>query len=204
MKKIINAAAVIMMISVLTMSSAHARDGFYLAARGGLDWNNFNSKNDSVTASSKSDFGRSEILSGAVGYRHKFFRGEFEYITRKDAEEDVIDEFGDVTAHMSLAATSYMFNGYLDFLPNYWISPYISAGIGWSEIELTHEGVGASAATHTWKKSAAFTWQAGVGLTLRLNRCLNIDTGYRYFTLGKINNAEVNNHEWYAGLRFTF
>lgn len=196
-------AAAVMALSLTTAAIAEARDGFYLAARGGLTWNNFNSKDDPVTESAFSSIGRVKMFSGALGYRYRFFRGEFEFINRDDAEEPYIDASGDHLNDLSVSSTSYMFNGYIDFLPNYWITPYISGGIGWSKLEfvddqlLWHKSV-------KYKKSHAFTWQMGAGLSIRLNKCLNIDTGYRYFTLGKIEHAEVNAHEWYAGIRFTF
>ena len=196
-------AAIAMALSLMTATLAQARDGFYLAVRGGLTWNNFNSKDDPVTESALSSIGRVKMFSGAVGYRYRFFRGEFEFINRDDAEEPYIDSSGDHLNDLSVGSTSYMFNGYIDLLPNYWITPYISGGIGWSKLELVDKRI-IMGTTVRYKKSGAFTWQMGAGLSIRLNKCLNIDSGYRYFTLGKINHAEVNAHEWYAGIRFTF
>jgi opacity protein-like surface antigen len=93
-----------------------------------------------------------------------------------------------------------MLNAYIDFMPNYWISPYITGGIGYSEITYEYRD-------HLDEFSMdekKFSWQAGGGLTIRINKCLNLDGGYRYYTLGKIDRGEVNGHEWYAGIRFTF
>lgn len=189
--------------AVLCLSTvAEARDGFYLTARGGMTWNNLNSKKDSVTADKVSKLDHVGMFGGAIGYKYKYFRAEFEYISRKDAEEEITTS-GVHTSDMTVSSDSYMANIYLDFMPNYWISPYVSAGIGMSQLEMTNKTVGAFGQSEKWEKDT-FTWQVGAGLTLRLNRCLNIDTGYRYYTLGKIENAEVNSHEWYAGLRFTF
>ena len=204
MNKLAKLAAVALVSSFVLSPAAEARDGFYLAVRGGLVWNNFNSKDDAVTETSQSDVGRANEFSAAVGYRYKFFRGEFEFINRDDTDEPFHDTTGAHTADLSLGSTSYMFNGYIDFLPNYWISPFITGGIGWSKLEFTHKELGILGKTDKWKRSSAFTWQAGAGLSIRINKCLNIDTGYRYWTLGKIRSAEVNAHEWFAGLRFTF
>ncbi len=204
MKKTMTLAALVMAISLTTATLAQARDGFYLAVRGGLTWNNLNAKDDPVTDSALSDAGRVKMFAGAVGYRYKFFRGEFEFINRDDAEEPYVDTGGDHLNDVSVGSTSYMFNGYLDFLPNYWITPYISGGIGWSKLELVNKELIGIGTTHRYKKSRAYTWQMGAGLSIRLNKCLNIDSGYRYFTLGKVHHAEVNAHEWYAGIRFTF
>ena len=204
MNKFTKIAAIALASSVALSPVAEARDGFYLGLRGGLVWNNFNSKKDSVTEDSQSDIGRAQEFSAALGYRYKFFRGEFEFINRQDTDEAYIDETGDHTADLSVGSTSYMFNGYLDFLPYYWISPFITGGIGWSKLEFSHKEIGAVGKKSKWKRSSAFTWNAGAGLSIRINKCLNIDTGYRYWTLGKIKQAEVNAHEWFAGLRFTF
>jgi len=204
MNKFTTLAASALVLSMALSAPAEARDGFYLAARGGLVWNNFNSKDDAVSETSQSNIGRANEYSGAIGYRYKFVRAEIEYIHRDDTDEPYDDENGVHTADLSVGSKSLMFNGYLDFLPNYWISPYIGGGLGVSKIEFTHTEVGALGGSDTWKKNRAFTWQAGAGVSIRLNKCLNIDTGYRYWTLGKILHAEVNAHEWYAGLRFTF
>lgn len=204
MNKLAKLAAVALVSSFILSPAAEARDGFYLAVRGGMVWNNFNDKKDAVTKDSKTDLGRVNEFSAAVGYRYKFFRGEFEFINRDDTDGEPVSIAGIHVFDMSVGSTSYMFNGYIDFLPNYWISPFITGGIGWSKLELMHDGVGGGNVSHKWKKDRAFTWQAGAGLSIRINKCLNIDTGYRYWTLGKIEGGEVNAHEWFAGLRFTF
>ncbi len=188
---------------VLSMSSvAEARDGFYLTARGGMTWNNLNSKKDAISDDKVSKLDHVGVYSGAIGYKYGYLRGEFEYIWRADAEEAITTE-GFHTADMTVSSESYMFNMYLDFMPNYWISPYISGGVGMSKLELINKTVGDDGHTDSWEENK-FTWQIGAGLSIRINRCLNLDAGYRYYTLGKINNAEVNTHEWYGGIRFTF
>ena len=202
MKKSLVLACSALALGLALSSAAEARDGFYLTARGGMTWNNFNSKKDAISDKKVTKLDHVGVYSGAVGYKYKYFRGEFEYVWRADAEE-AITEGGIHTADMTVSSQSYMFNAYLDFMPNYWISPYIGGGIGMSKLELEHDGIGIADPKTHWNKNT-FTWQIGAGLTIRLNRCLNIDAGYRYYTLGKIEEAEVNTHEWYAGLRFTF
>ena len=118
---------------VLGVSSvAEARDGFYLAARGGMTWNSLNNKDDDVTKAAVSDLDSVGMYSGAVGYKYKYFRAELEYVARDDAEEDVIST-GQHTSTATVSSTSYMLNLYVDLMPNYWISPYFGGGIGMSE-----------------------------------------------------------------------
>ena len=202
MKKSLVLACSALALGLALSSAAEARDGFYLTARGGMTWNNFNSKKDAISDKKVTKLDHVGVYSGAVGYKYKYFRGEFECVWRADAEES-ISTAGNPSAEMTVSSKSYMFNAYLDFMPNYWISPYIGGGIGMSKLELERDEGGVDGAKGHWNKNT-FTWQIGTGLTIRLNRCLNIDAGYRYYTLGKIEESEVNTHEWYAGLRFTF
>lgn len=199
-KGLVLACSMLAMVFVLS-SVAEARDGFYLTARGGMAWNHLNSKKDSITTAGVSDLDSVSVFGGAIGYKYKYFRGELEYVSREDAEEDIKSGTA-ITSTMTLSSTSYMFNLYFDLMPNYWISPYISVGAGFSEIELNNDNVGLVLDENY--EDTKFSWQMGAGLTIRINRCLNIDGGYRYYTLGKIEGAEVNTHEWYAGIRFTF
>lgn len=199
-KGVVTACSAFVLVLGLS-SAAEARDGFYLTARGGMTWNNLNSKDDPITDGKISDLDSVGMYSGAVGYKYKYFRAEFEYVVRDDAEEDIVST-GRHTSTATVSSTSYMLNLYVDLMPNYWISPYFGGGIGFSELELVNENA-ASGITRKWEEDK-FTWQIGGGLSIRINKCLNIDGGYRYYTLGKIEGAEVNAHEWYGGIRFTF
>ncbi|MBE6467312.1 MAG: porin family protein [Alphaproteobacteria bacterium] len=185
---------------MMTSTIAEARDGFYLTARGGKTWYNLNNKDDSVSKKADMSFDPVTMYSGAIGYKYKYFRGEIEYVVRDNAEEESYNSVGNWANSTYVEAQSLMLNGYIDFMPNYWISPYINGGIGYSEIEFKIRN---NQNTFT-SEDSKFSWQAGAGLTLRINKCLNIDAGYRYYTLGKIEEGEINGHEWYAGIRFTF
>ena len=202
MKKALVSACSALVLAVALSSVAEARDGFYLTARGGMTWNNLNTKDDSITAAKISDLDSVGMYSGAIGYKYKYFRAELEYVSRDDAEEDIMTS-GSHTSTMTVSSQSYMLNIYVDLMPNYWISPYFGGGIGYSELEMLNDNVGAAYPDEKWEDDK-FSWQIGGGLSIRINKCLNIDGGYRYYTLGKIEGAEVNAHEWYGGIRFTF
>ena len=202
MKKGLGLTCIIMALGLFTSSIAEARDGFYLTARGGKTWMNLNNSEDSVNTKADLSFDPVTMYSGAIGYKYKYFRGEIEYVVRDGASEDVYSTLtGGISSTSEVEASSIMLNAYIDFMPNYWISPYINGGIGYSEITYTVTDVGYGKNEYDDNK---FSWQVGAGLTLRINKCLNIDGGYRYYTLGKIEEGEVNGHEWYVGLRFTF
>ena len=202
MKKGLVLACVSLAFTLFASVCAEARDGFYLTARGGRTWMNLNNSDDSVSKKAELSFSSVSMYSGAIGYKYKYFRGEIEYVVRDGAEETVHTStpFGVTSATSEVEANSLMLNAYIDFMPNYWISPYITGGIGYSEISFTFTNDYGEMSIDENK----FSWQAGAGLTLRINKCLNIDGGYRYYTLGKIEEGEVNGHEWYVGIRFTF
>ena len=200
MKKGLVLACSAMALTIAMSSMAEAKDGVYLAARGGLNWSNLNSKKANVSQKADVDFDKVGMYSAAIGYKYGYIRAELEYIFREENTENVYVG-GMLNSVSSLETESYMANLYLDFMPNYWISPYISGGIGYSKISLDNNQ---PVLGHVVMEENKFSWQLGAGLTLRLNRCLNLDFGYRYFTLGKIREGEVNAHEWYGGIRFTF
>ena len=201
-KKFLTAVSAMVLASFVGMNSAEARDGFYRSVKGGRTNPNMNSKEDSAVEKAVIDFDDVYFVSGAFGYRWKYFRAELEYTYRDDYSERVASTvLPGVSSEAYLEAHSYLVNGYFDLMPNYIISPYISGGLGYTDLKLTTKATGGN--PRTWDDNT-FTWTLGGGLSIRLNRCLNFDFGYRYVDMGDVDEAEVNAHEYYAGLRYTF
>lgn len=198
-KKLLTIASALLLSTVIAGSVA-ARDGFYIAARGGITNSNFNDIEDSVNTKAAIDFDNVWMMGGAVGYRYSYFRGELEYSYRED-NEDVSDSGLSST---KFGAQNLMLNGYIDFMPNYVISPYISGGIGFTKMNLDLTSTVGGAQVEDNYEETNFTWSVGAGLTIRVNQCLNIDGGYRYLDMGEIEQANINAHEIYFGLRYTF
>ena len=193
---------------VLTMAAAtaEARDGFYIAARGGYTDFNVNNKEDSVADKAKVELGSGWHASGAIGYKKGYFRIEGEYIYRDSSDDEYSYGTAGAGHKTILDSDSFMANAYLDIMPNYWISPYFTGGIGLTRMDFETYDFAPSGARSDVETSSDnnFTWQIGAGLSLRINRCLNLDAGYRYIDMGEIDDADINAHEWYGGLRYTF
>ncbi len=200
MNKIFATAASALVLTLAVSSVAEARDGFYVAVRGGYTDYNLNDQDDSVSRAARIDLNGTWNVSGALGYKYKYFRLEGEYIYRND--EDDHYESGLSKYDVSQESDSFMLNAYVDFMPNYWISPYVAGGIGISRLEIEHKN-SESGYGYSWDEDN-FTWMLGAGLSLRLNRCLNFDAGYRYMDMEEIDYGETTAHEWYGGLRYTF
>ncbi len=206
MKKIFFMALSAALFSTVISATASARDGAYLAIRAGSVNENMNSDDDSVYDDNRLDFDYVWFVSGAVGYRWNYWRAELEYTYRNDFDDNIPSGIHpDVFSHMVLKSKSVMANAYFDFMPNYVISPYISGGIGWTYLEMEEK-------SHTFGlvqpaqsfDETNFTWSLGAGLTIRINKCINIDGGYRYIDMGEIEHANINAHEVYGGIRYTF
>ncbi len=207
MKKTLLAATSAMVLAISTVSSASAKDGFYLAVRGGNTNFNLNNKKDASTDSAREDYGDTWHVAGALGYKYKYFRLEGEYTFRNNIDdnyENIVS--GNITSdrNVKLDADTFLVNAYVDLMPNYWISPYIAGGIGLSRLKLESHVINGAGSPETSEKDTTFTWMLGAGLSLRLNRCLNLDAGYRYVDMGELGHAEFTLHEVYGGLRFTF
>lgn len=204
MKKSLLTMAAALVLTVVATGAAEARDGFYIGLRGGNTNNNLNNKRDSSADKALEDFGDVWNMSGALGYKYKYFRVEGEYIYRNDIDDHYLVKNGgrDFQHKVTMSSDSFMANAYIDFMPNFWISPYISGGIGLTRLEI--ENTSNDGGSYRKDTADNFTWMLGGGLSLRLNKCLNLDAGYRYLDMGDIGDANINAHEVYGGLRFTF
>lgn len=185
-------------------------NGFYLGGRGGIVKHDYSKKGNSGINSDGLDKNRL-MLSGALGYRHDYLRAELEYVWRDKSEK----KYGDDTdptmkAKHSFKTQSYMLNGYFDFAPYRWFTPYVSAGIGFTEMKYKdsyYYGVtgGSSTATNNGNyKPTRFTWSVGGGLSVKVTNRFNVDAGYRYYDMGSIKHADITAHEIYSGLRYVF
>ena len=200
MNKIFASAASALVLSLAVSCVAEARDGFYVAVRGGYTDYNLNDEDDSVSRAARVDLSSTWNVSGALGYKYKYFRLEGEYIYRDGTDDHY--ESGLSKYDVSQESDSFMLNAYVDFMPNYWISPYVAAGDAITPMQIEHKN-SQSGYGYSWDEDN-FTWMLGAGLSLRLNRCLNFDAGYRYMDMEEIDYGEMTAHEWYGGLRYTF
>ena len=210
MNKFYATAASALVLAMAVSGAAEAREGFYVAARGGYTDYNLNSyEDDNASTKAKADYKGAWQVSGALGYKYKYFRIEGEYIHRDESEDDykMYDDYGYAGLyHSQIEVKSVMFNAYFDLMPNYWISPYIMGGIGFADLKFSGYDQDSAGGKYNFidEDKTNFAWQWGGGLSLRLNRCLNLDAGYQYMNFNKLNAAELNAHVWYAGFRYTF
>lgn len=184
-------------------------NGFYLGGRGGIVKHHYSDKGDGGFDSDGLDKNRL-MLSGALGYRYNYFRTELEYVWRDKSEKknhDVSPTTGQsVNSSHTFKSYSYMLNGYFDFAPYRWFTPYVSAGIGFTSMKYSDKydlPVGSHTVNGNYKPTK-FTWSVGGGLSVKVTNRFNVDAGYRYYDMGSIRHADITAHEFYTGLRYVF
>ena len=133
-------------------------------------------------------------LGAVIGYLPELGLGEFdnfrveaEYFYRENASEDAPD--------FDVETTSYMFNAYYDFkteqLP---ITPYVGAGLGLSEIEVSDIGY----------DEEDFTWQLMAGFSFDIEEVpmVGFNAGYRFIRFE--GDSEAASHNLEVGVDFRF
>jgi len=140
--------------------------------------------------------------SAAAGLAFKLSAGairtELEYTYRQEIEGKYAAD-----GKAKEKTQSLFLNVYYDLPVKWVVVPYVGAGIGYSKAQLKDVDV------NEWGKSKKIVgWNVGAGLAYNITKNFAIDAGYRYVDIGKWKNegvrADLTNHEFYAGLRYTF
>ena len=182
-------------------------NGFYLGGRGGIVKHDYSKKGNSGINTDGLDKNKL-MLSGALGYRYNYFRTELEYVWRHKSEKKFSEGAGDSQKY-NFKTYSYMLNGYFDFAPYRWFTPYVGAGIGFTSMKYRDsytmpDGSTATGTTNGNYKPTRFTWSLGGGLSVKVTNRFNVDAGYRYYDMGSIKHADITAHEIYTGVRYVF
>ena len=136
----------------------------------------------------------------AVGVSAGPLRAEVEYthLTEAEIEEDGFS-YGDI---VEAKFNRVMVNGYVDLQLSYYVRPYIMAGVGVAQHDVSYKGDDIS--------GSKFAWNAGAGVGFHLNRNLALDVGMKYVDMGEVQlenqdkDLSFDAVETYAGLRFMF
>ena len=123
------------------------------------------------------------FVAPSIGIKLFSLRGEVEYIYR-----DKFLKINDTSAK----AESIMFNLYYNFFDLYLAKLYVNGGYGNTKFSCGSEN----------KNNG--TYSVGFGANISLFDTMNIDVGYKYMDMGKINSTRVDSHDIYFGLRFSF
>jgi len=154
---------------------------------------------DTGTITFENGAGISVAIGNDSGYGS---RVELELAYRaNDFDTWTIDGAGTFDVPGDVTSLSLMGNGYIDFNSNSTFTPFIGAGIGFSNVEATIEGFGS-------EDDTVFAYQLALGGSFSTYTNLNFDIQYRYFGTSDPNfaglEAEYQTHNIMVGLRSTF
>jgi OmpA-OmpF porin, OOP family len=184
-------------------SAAFAEDGhFYVSVGGGLAW-----VDDVETTVATLDFDTGYSVNAAVGYQSADagegwegarVRADVE-VFYSDSDTDKLTA-GGVSANVTggLENTGVLANAYIDFFPGSVVRPYVGAGVGFVDTDLTVTGGGTTAAG----SSTEFAYRLATGASYDITDTIAIDLGYRYLAVNT--NSETDTHHVVTSLRFGF
>lgn len=194
----------------LFSTSVYSAEGLYVSGNLGFAVASDSDLTDSnvpgVTVNTEFDTGL--VFGAALGYDFNRFRveGEISYqkndVDKIGAQGVLFDPSGDTTA------LSFLVNGYYDFINRSAFTPYISAGLGFAQIEFNNldiSGVGFSGSSDD---DTVFAYQVGIGIGYSLSEKVTIDVKYRYFGTDDseydTTEAEFASNNFLFGIRINF
>jgi opacity protein-like surface antigen len=159
-----------------------------------------------ITVNTEFDTGLA--FGAALGYDFNRFRveGEISYqkndIDKISAQGVILDATGDAVA------LSFLINGYYDFINSSAFTPYISAGLGFAQVEFNDLDINSLGFSGSNDEDTVFAYQIGIGVGYAVTEKVTIDVKYRYF--GAENSeyntteAEFASNNFLFGVRFNF
>lgn len=151
------------------------------------------------------DFETGLLVNGAVGMdlgNNVRVEGEIGYQT---ADVDRISKGGEAfDGGDNINVLSFLINGYYDIPMDAPVTPFISGGIGFANVQLEDDDGGRDA------DDSVFAYQIGAGLGYVVDEQITVDCGYRYMATsdpefdiqGSTGDAEYGSHNFYVGVRF--
>ena len=198
-------------ILVLCMSHVvYAADGPYFSGHLGATVLMDSTFSDTVIPGStaEAEFDTGLVAAAAVGYKTGMMRLEGEFSYRSNGLDKVTDLGGPFSASGDVTAFSGMLNGYVDLDNQTAITPFLMAGIGFSNISL--DGVVIDGFPFFDEDDTVFAYQGGAGVGIALAPNLMLDVEYRYFATtdpefsDNFLEAEYGTHNFMAGVRVSF
>ena len=159
-----------------------------------------------VTVNTEFDTGLA--FGAALGYDFNRFRAEGEISYQKND----IDKIGSpgviLDATGDAKALSFLINGYYNFINSSAFTPYISAGIGFAQVEFNDLDISSLGFSGSNDEDTVFAYQIGIGVGYAVTEKVTIDVKYRYFGTEDseydTTKAEFASNNFLFGVRFNF
>ena len=155
------------LLTLFLAAPVYSAEGLYVSGYFGFAMASDSDLTDStvpgVTVNTEFDTG--PALGAALGYD----------VDKIGALGVFFDATGDATA------ISFLINGYFDFVNSSAFTPYISAGLGYAQVEFNDLNISGSGFPGSSDEDTVFAYQIGIGLGYAVSEKVTIDVKYRYF-----------------------
>jgi len=201
--------ALCFVVPLLYVGSAFAADGLYLGANIGVAMLSDSDVNDpSSPVGIELSYDTGWKLGAALGYRLSNFRIEGELAYQKN-DIDKTKALGiDIDSTGDVSGVAFLVNGYYDFTNSTAFTPYVSAGLGYANVEVNDYSLVGSGGLKFNEDDSVFAYQFGVGVGYSVNEKVTIDLKYRYFATSdpKFDTVEVDvaSNDIILGIRYNF
>lgn len=191
-------------------SSAYSAEGLYVSGNIGLAIASDSDVTDSLNpgVSEKFEYDTGYVLGAALGYGFGKFRAEGEISYQKNDIDKYSESGSSSDVNGDLSSLAFLINGYFDFINESAFTPYISAGLGYAQIDLNDFNIPGSGDPDINKDDTVFAYQLGVGVGYAVTENVTIDAKYRYFATEnpELDTAEVEyaSHNFIFGVRVYF
>jgi opacity protein-like surface antigen len=198
-KKMLTIACCATLLSISTI--AYSAEGPYVSGNLG-----FANANDADATDLWGDTGTFESDTGlALGFAigndlgNGRIEGEIAYQKNDLDKLSIPGDSADINGDTS--STAFLLNGYYDFKNGSSVTPFISAGLGFANIEVSDISAPGVGTVTTSSDDQVFAYQIGAGVGIAVNEKVSIDLKYPDFGLIE---AEYSSHNMYAGVRVSF
>ena len=127
------------------------------------------------------EFDTGVALGAALGYDFSRFRVEGEISYQKNNVSKIGAQGASFDATGDSVALSFLINGYYDFINSSAFTPYISAGLGFAQVEFNDLDISSSGFSGSSDEDTVLAYQVGIGVGYAVTEKVTIDLKYRYF-----------------------
>ena len=148
-------------------------------------------------------FENSPVGVFALGQRFRDrFRGEVEFSLSKYKVDKAQFEGLTFSPDGDITSISLLVNGYLDFITDGPITPFLTAGVGGSRLSFSDMKVSGQT-FGDGESDTDFTYQVGAGIEVALDKQVSIDLKYRYLVI-RDDKEELPSHNLFFGVKVFF
>lgn len=198
----------------LLCSQVYGLDNYYGRISLGLAHPSESDMSDSTAPGTtiKAEYKINGCASAAFGSDFGKIRGEIELAYQQNDFDKAFSSGVNRTIDGEISTISYLFNLYYDFDNDTNFTPYLTAGVGFTSLQIKDFSLPATATdpafASTNDEDLVFTYQIGCGVAYAIERNISIDINYRRFTPSDPDfntvQSEYTSNNFYVGLRINF